>query len=82
MFDRCNLTLAATTHLLCCWIHTNTLEGCWPKPFQLPGKPKIQQKYRSYWKQFLCFAFRVWAMTAPYDVNYMAIYSFLGSNKP
>ena len=60
MFDRCNQTVAATSHLLRCWIHTSTLEGYWPKPFKLP-KLKTQQKYRAFWKQFICFAFRVWA---------------------
>jgi hypothetical protein len=40
MFDRCNETIAATPHLFRCWINTATLEGFWPKPFQLLGKPK------------------------------------------
>ena len=61
MFDRCDETVAATPHLLRCWLHTTTLEGFWPKPFQLLGRPKSQQKYRAHWKQFICFAFRVWA---------------------
>jgi hypothetical protein len=61
MFDRCNETVAVTPHLLRCWLHTTTLEGFWPKPFQLLGRPKSQQKYRARWKQFICFAFRVWA---------------------
>ena len=39
MFDRCNETVAATPRLLRCWLHTTTLEGFWPKPFQLLGTP-------------------------------------------
>ena len=62
MFDRCNETVAVTPRLLRCWLHTTTLEGFWPKPFQLLGTPKSQQTYRAHWKQFICFAFRVWAI--------------------
>lgn len=65
MFDRCNQTVVATSNLLCCWHHTATLKGYWPKPFKLPGKQETQQRYRSYWKQFICFAFRVWATNSP-----------------
>jgi hypothetical protein len=39
MFDRCNETVAATPRLLRCWLHTATLEGFWPKPFQLLRRP-------------------------------------------
>ena len=59
MFDRCNETVAATPRHLRCWLHTATLEGFWPKPFQLLGRPKSQQRYQAFWKQFICFAFRV-----------------------
>jgi hypothetical protein len=62
MFDRYNETVAATPRLLRCWLHTATLEGFWPKPFQLLATPASQQEYRAYWKKFICFAFRVWAM--------------------
>lgn len=62
MFNCCNQTVAATPHLLRCWLYTTELQGgYWPKPFQLPGKPRIQQKYQAFWKQFLCFAFRAWS---------------------
>jgi hypothetical protein len=65
MFDRCNETVAATPHLLRCWLHTTTLEGFWPKPFQLLGRPESQRKYWARWKRFICFAFRVWATDSP-----------------
>jgi hypothetical protein len=32
MFDHCNETVAATLHLLRCWLHTATREGFWLKP--------------------------------------------------
>lgn len=60
MFDRCNQTVAATPRLLHCWLHSYSQHKYFPKPFTLPRKPKSQQKYQAWWKQFICFAFRVW----------------------
>jgi hypothetical protein len=60
MFDRCNQTVAATPHLLRCWLHSYLPDKYFLKPFTLPRKPKTQQRYRAFWKQFICFAFRVW----------------------
>jgi hypothetical protein len=60
MFDRCNDTLASTPRVLRRWIHTNTLNGYWKRPFQLLGRPSTQRRYRALWKQFFCFVFRVW----------------------
>jgi Orsellinic acid/F9775 biosynthesis cluster protein D len=61
MFDCCNHTVEATPHLLRCWLHSTKPERYFPKPFGLPQKLKTQQRYRAFWKQFICFAFRVWA---------------------
>ena len=61
MLDRCYPTVEATPRILRCWVHTNTIDSYWKKPFQLPAKPETYRRYRALWKQFLCFVFRVWA---------------------
>jgi hypothetical protein len=61
IFDRCNQTVAATPRLLRCWLRSYTQQEYFPKPFTLPRKSRTQKKYRAFWKQFICFAFRVWA---------------------
>ena len=62
VFDCCNATVTATPQLLRCWLHSVKPNQYFRKPFQLPGKHATQQKYRRYWKQFICFAFWVWSV--------------------
>ena len=40
MFDRCNQTVAATPHLLRCWLHSYSPDKYFPKPFTLLQKLK------------------------------------------
>ena len=40
MFDRCNGTVAATPHLLRCWLHSYSPDKYFPKPFTLLQKLK------------------------------------------
>ncbi|KFZ15034.1 hypothetical protein V501_02916 [Pseudogymnoascus sp. VKM F-4519 (FW-2642)] len=60
VFGRCLLTLETTPVLFCCWLQSFNNIDFRPKPFTVLERTVSQQRYISYWKQFLCFVFRAW----------------------
>lgn len=60
VFGRCLLTLETTPELFCCWLQSFNNMDFRPKPFTVLERTASQQRYISYWKQFLCFVFRAW----------------------
>ena len=61
VFDRCEKTLESTPHMLQCWLKGYNQYRFYPKPFRALQKPESKRRYRSQWKRFICFVFRVWA---------------------
>jgi hypothetical protein len=61
VFDRYEETLEGTPHMLRCWLKGYHQHRFYPKPFQALQTPGSRRRYRSQWKRFICFVFRVWA---------------------
>ena len=60
VFDRAKATLASTSYRSRCWLSSHWKDQFWHRALRIPP-PSTEQKYKSYWKQFICYVFRALA---------------------
>ncbi|KAH7327569.1 hypothetical protein BKA65DRAFT_374357, partial [Rhexocercosporidium sp. MPI-PUGE-AT-0058] len=81
VFDRCEVTLASTPHVLRCWLKGYHQHRFYLKPFQPLQRLATKQRYRLQWKRFLSFVFRTWAVLPTFrDEIYGVQYNELQSS--
>ncbi|OAQ57815.2 DEAD/DEAH box helicase domain-containing protein [Pochonia chlamydosporia 170] len=60
VFDRAKATLASTSYRSRCWLSSHWKDEFWHRPLRILP-PSTEQKYKSYWKHFICYVFRALA---------------------
>ncbi|KHO10690.1 hypothetical protein MAA_11741 [Metarhizium robertsii ARSEF 23] len=60
VFDRAKATLTSTSYRSRCWLSSHWKNEFWHRPLRILP-PSTEQKYKSYWKQFICYVFRALA---------------------
>lgn len=59
---RCEDTIRNSDFSIRCWLRSTFHRRPVPSPFQLPGRTATRVGYKRLWKQFLCFAIRLWRL--------------------
>lgn len=62
VFRRCEVTLTHTPRVLRCWLRSWT-PSFLAFPFELPQRDQTRRRYYSYHERFLCYIFRIWALS-------------------
>ena len=62
MFRRCEQTLKHTPRVLRCWLRSWT-PSFLAFPFELPRREQTRRRYYGYHERFLCYIFRIWALS-------------------